>query len=185
MVKKAPRPAAHITRLADTLRESWWPHFGIEPWLRRRVGRFTRMVQSEGWSWDDIGRAMTQAGIVYGSGKPWTGGLLSRKAARLRSQARQQRQEAGAASPPMIALPVPPPSFSKPVVLPEVIEGKPATDAALYFAPASLPNRQDAGQPTPMRAETVPPSPIAASRTEDEVEAVLRRLRGDDDNSTE
>jgi hypothetical protein len=185
MVKKAPRPDAHIARLADALRDTWVPAMGIEPWLRRRVARFTRLVQSEGWSWDDIGQAMTQAGIVYGSGKPWTGGLLSRKAARLRSQARQQpRQDVGAVPPPTMVQPMPP-SFGGPVTLPRMVEGEPATDAAIYFAPASLPNRQDAGQPAPMRAEPVPPAPIAASRTEDEVEAVLRRLRGDDDSSTE
>ncbi len=154
---------------------------GIEPWLRRRIVRFTRLVQNEGWSWDDIGRALTLAGIVYASGNPWKGSLLSRKAARLRKQVRQQRQEADAASPPMTPLPI----SAGAVLRPEMIKGEPATDAEIYFAPASLPKRQGAMQEEPMRTVAVPPAPVASSRTDDEVEAVLRRLRGETDSSTE
>ena len=157
---------------------------GIEPWLRRRVVRFTRLVQNEGWSWDDIGRALTLAGIVYASGNPWKGSLLSRKAARLRKQLRQQHQEADAAPP--IPPPVSPPPISAGAVLrPKMIEGEPAADAEVYFAPASLPKRQGTMQEDPVRTVDVPPVPVASSRTEDEVEAVLRRLRGETDSSTE
>ncbi len=157
---------------------------GIEPWLRRRVTRFTRLVQSEGWSWDDIGRAMTQAGIVYASGNAWTGALLARKAGRLRNQLRQQRREADAAQP--LPAPLSPVPISVAAVLrPEMIEGKQAADAEVYFAPVSLPQRQGAVQQDPMPAVAVRPAPIAPSRTEDEVEAVLRRLRGETDSSTE
>jgi len=184
MVKKAPRPDAHVARLADALRETWVPAMGIEPWLRRRIARFTRLVQNEGWSWDDIGRALTLAGIVYASGNPWKGSLLSRKAARLRKQVRQQRQEADVAPPfppPLTPLPI----SAGAVLRSEMIKGEPAADAEVYFAPASLPKRQGAMQQDPMRAVAVPPAPVAPSRTDDEVEAVLRRLRGETDSSTE
>ena len=178
MVKKHPRPDTDIARLADTLRESWKPHLGIEPWLRRRVARFTRMVQNERWSWDDIGRAMTLAGIVYGSGKPWTGGLLSKKAALARKQAGQPQQ--GGAAPPPAQIAALAPAFGG-VALPEMIEGEPATDAAPYFAPVSLHPRQDATQEAPMRAEVTPPTPSRTSRTPEQIAEVMRRLRGEPD----
>jgi hypothetical protein len=46
------------------------------------------MVRDENWSWTDIGRAMTLAGITYASGTPWTGALLNVKMAQARTHLR-------------------------------------------------------------------------------------------------
>src|SRR3954451_17379005 len=50
--------------------------------------RLRRMVRDGGWTWTDIGRAMTLAGITYASGTPWTGALLNVKMAQARSHLR-------------------------------------------------------------------------------------------------
>jgi hypothetical protein len=90
MPRKHPRPDADVDRLAAQLRGRWVPANGIEPWLRRNVARLRRMVRDEGWSWADIGRAMTLAGITYGGGRPWTGRLLTVKVAQVREQLRRR-----------------------------------------------------------------------------------------------
>ena len=46
------------------------------------------MVRDGGWTWADIGRAMTLAGITYASGTPWTEALLNVKLAQARSHLR-------------------------------------------------------------------------------------------------
>src|ERR1700712_4516117 len=92
MPPRAARPDPQIERLARDFRSRWVAADGIEPWLRRQLPRLTRL-QQDGWSWSDIGRALTAAGIIYATGRPWTGPILARKLAQVRTQlrARQKR----------------------------------------------------------------------------------------------
>src|SRR3954451_17882758 len=79
MPRKHPRPDAHVERLAALFRTRWVPADGIAPWLRKNLPRLRRIVDDEGWSWDDLGRALTLAGITYAGwammkaarGRPW------------------------------------------------------------------------------------------------------------------
>ena len=96
MPRRAARPDAQVERLADEFRRRWVAADGIEPWLRRNLGRLARMTEV-GWSWADIGRAMTAAGITYSTGRPWTGPLLARKAVQVRAQIRQREARRSAA----------------------------------------------------------------------------------------
>src|ERR1700712_6111644 len=93
MPPRAARPDPQIERLARDFRSRWVAADGIEPWLRRQLPRLTRLNQQDGWSWSDIGRVLTTAGIVYATGRPWTGSLLARKLVPVRAQlrARQKR----------------------------------------------------------------------------------------------
>lgn len=135
MARKHPRPDADIARLASDLAASWTAADGIEPWLRTHVPRLTRMIQDESWSWSDIARALTVAGIQYKSGRPWTGTFLAVKAAEVRAQRKKRAHRraiaelaedvgalkerlraAGTSSPPL-----PPPVETRPTLRPASI----------------------------------------------------------------
>src|SRR3954447_15134054 len=90
MPRKHPRPDAQVERLAALFRTRWVPADGIAPWLRKNLPRLRRMVDDEGWSWADVGRALTLAGITYDGGKPWTGKVLTVKVAQAQSQLRKR-----------------------------------------------------------------------------------------------
>jgi hypothetical protein len=102
-----------IDALVARFRALWSPGDVIRPWLRQHAEMLLELAQS-GWSWAAIARAMTQAGITYRTGKPWTADWLQSDAYRARlplkgyrrkDQARQALgQETGAApSPPVQA----------------------------------------------------------------------------------
>jgi hypothetical protein len=88
MPRKLSRPDTDVQKLAAELSKRWTPTDGIAPWLRRNGPRLRNMVRDGGWTWTDIGRAMTLAGITYASGTPWTGALLNVKMAQARNHLR-------------------------------------------------------------------------------------------------
>ena len=106
MPRKAARPDAQVERLADEFRRRWVAADGIEPWLRRNIGRLARLTEN-GWSWADIGRALTSAGITYSTGRPWTGPLLARKAVQVRAQIRKREARRSTIHPVMPRQPRP------------------------------------------------------------------------------
>jgi hypothetical protein len=158
MPPKAPRPQEQIDKLALTLSRRWIKADGIEPWLRRNVTFLTGQQRDKGWSWNDIGRAMTLAGITYGSGRVWTGHLLATKI----SQTRAQIAARGASRPTR--------KPSVPFVAPE---GSPISDALpappQRFAPASLRGHT----PAPPPVDKAEPPQAPARQDPDEVIARL------------
>ena len=88
MTTRLSRPDVQIEHLAADLKRRWVAADGIEPWLRRHVPRLTNLVRIEGWTWNDIARALTAAGITYATGRPWSGRQLAVKAAEVRLQLR-------------------------------------------------------------------------------------------------
>src|SRR3954451_10304651 len=100
MPRKHPRPDAHVERLADLFRTRLVPADGIAPWLRKNLARLRRMVDDEGWSWADLGRALTLAGITYDGGRPWTGKVLTVKVAQAQNQLRRRAARRGGELPP-------------------------------------------------------------------------------------
>jgi hypothetical protein len=108
MPRKAARPDTQVERLADEFRRRWVAADGIEPWLRRNIGRLARLTEN-GWSWADIGRALTAAGITYSTGRPWTGPLLARKAVQVRAQIRKRQARRRTVDPVMPRQPRPEP----------------------------------------------------------------------------
>ena len=178
MPRKIARPDADVERLATELRKRWVPADGIKPWLRRHAPRLRRMVRDEGWSWEDIGRALTMAGIVYGSGVPWTGKVLTVKVSQARAQLRARaRKAATAAAPPVTTAaktgPAPVRTVSPPMVRPDPEgEGEPAPT----FELASLaPNEFVPSTPSQDSGGISKPSPAPRSINADEV---IRRIRG-------
>jgi len=74
----------------------WRPGDRVMPWISLHEGgngELSRLV-AEGWSWDDVARAMHLAGISYRTGTPISGVILKAKAC----QARKQTQARQAAS---------------------------------------------------------------------------------------
>lgn len=146
--------------------------------------RLQRMIRDDSWSWSDIGRAMTLAGVLYESGKPWTGTLLMVKAAQARKQIRDRADrlppsEASASQMPagVKVLVSPAESTMNPAPLPRQSWLDPAPDiekptfALASFAPGEF------VQPQPAPVE---PSQSKAPRPRPRVEAdeILRRLQG-------
>lgn len=92
MTTRLARPDAQIEHLAAELKRRWVAADGVEPWLRRHVPRLTNLVRVEGWTWNDVARALTVAGITYATGRAWSGRQLAVKAAEVRLQLRTQEE---------------------------------------------------------------------------------------------
>lgn len=181
MPRKRPRTDADVERLAAEFRERWTPAYGISPWLRRMAPRLHRMVRDDSWSWADIGRAMTVAGITYESGKPWTGPLLMTKAAQARKQLRDRADRsplppASAPQPaPMVTM-LPP--EERPRLAPERAGWleEPGDATGPTFALASLsPSEFQQPPPAPVQPSTPKPAP---PRPRVDADEILRRLQG-------
>ena len=85
---KLPRGDDEITQFAAELAGRWRQGDGVEPWLRMVEPEFSQKVRHERWSWESIARTLNLAGIVYGTGHPWTGRSLLRKITSVRYEAR-------------------------------------------------------------------------------------------------
>ena len=66
--------------MAARFRTDWQVGDRIETWLRQHVDELTAIVRDQGWSWNDIGRALHSAGIEYRTGRPWSAAILRKKA---------------------------------------------------------------------------------------------------------
>ena len=188
---RTARPDAQIEQLAAEFRRCWVAADGIEPWLRRQAARLDKLVRAEGWSWDDVGRALTAAGITYVTGRPWSGRILAIKAAEVRLQLRARdaaRQQPGRRKASRLA----------PTTAEETAVGTAAAPSGTLAQPptASLPGseaeppRRTFGLASP-RGWTPPPAPPAtepkpspsAPAPAIDVDAVIARFLGRPDPS--
>lgn len=87
--RKPARAQADIEALAARWHAEWTPHDGIEPWLRRHLTELTTLVRADRWSWDGLARALNEAGILYATGRPWSGRGLCDKVNTLRLRQRR------------------------------------------------------------------------------------------------
>ena len=81
MPYKPPMPDEDIEALAAELRPLWRKGKAVRPWLRKHAPRLIELVRDE-WTWACVGRALTQAGITYRTGRPWDGEHLRTQVAR-------------------------------------------------------------------------------------------------------
>ncbi len=88
---KRSRSDDEVAILAARLGLGWQTGDGIETWLRQHVEELTAMVRDQGWTWDDIGRALNVAGIQYQTGRPWRAVILRKKAGIARARLNQNR----------------------------------------------------------------------------------------------
>jgi hypothetical protein len=101
MVYRRNHTQAEIETLAQTFRESWNDGQLIRPWLRRHGEEMRTLVRDEYWAWDNIGKALSLAGIKFKTGNPWGGENLRRSVAlALKPRKGRGRPAANAALPP-------------------------------------------------------------------------------------
>jgi hypothetical protein len=78
MVVKRAYSDADVEALAEKFREDWSEGQVIRSWLRRHGEELRNLVRHEDWSWVNIGKALSQAGIRFKTEKVWTGENLRR-----------------------------------------------------------------------------------------------------------
>lgn len=88
---------AEIENLAQKFRETWSEGQIIRSWLRNNSAELRKLVREEDWSWTNIGKALSAAGIQFQTGKGWTGENV-RRAVDLAMKPRKAR--AGKVQPP-------------------------------------------------------------------------------------
>ena len=105
MVLKRDHNDAEIEKLAEKFRESWSEGQVIRSWLRSHSADLRKLVREEDWSWTNIGRALSAAGIQFKTGKAWTGENV-RRAVDLATKPRKARETTQSAVPKVAAVPV-------------------------------------------------------------------------------
>ena len=73
MVLKRDHREADVETLAKKFRQDWSEGEVIRSWLRRHGEELRNLVRKEDWSWENIGKALSLAGIQFKTGKGWTG----------------------------------------------------------------------------------------------------------------
>jgi len=73
MVLKRDHREADVEELAKKFREDWSEGQVIRSWLRRHGEELRCLVRQEDWSWVNVGKALSLAGIQFKTGKGWTG----------------------------------------------------------------------------------------------------------------
>ena len=77
MAKRRNQTAEEIADLADRFRESWNEGRVLRSWLKAHADEILELAKNH-WSWENLGKALTSAGITYQTGTPWTGENLRR-----------------------------------------------------------------------------------------------------------
>jgi hypothetical protein len=109
MVLKRDHREADVEELAKKFREDWSEGEVIRSWLRRHSEELRGLVRQKDWSWENIGKALSLAGIQFKTGKGWTGENV-RRAVDLAMKPKKAR--AGKSYPPSAPTAPPVPSFS-------------------------------------------------------------------------
>jgi hypothetical protein len=118
---KRSHSLAEVEALSEKFREDWSEGQVIRSWLRRHGEELRNLVRQEEWTWVNIGKALSQAGIQFKTGKSWTGENLRRSVdlAMKPKQARTSKLQAPSAvsAPALPAVPfAPPPSPPQPPI---------------------------------------------------------------------
>lgn len=78
MPKRETHTAKDISDLATHFRPSWREGQVLRTWLKSHAIEIRELVRDKDWSWENLGRVLTEAGITYQTGTPWTGENLRR-----------------------------------------------------------------------------------------------------------
>jgi hypothetical protein len=90
LVLKRNHSQVEIEELAKGFRETWSEGQIIRSWLRSHSEGLRKLVREEDWSWANIGKALSAAGIQYNTDKGWTGENV-RRAVDLATKPKQPR----------------------------------------------------------------------------------------------
>jgi hypothetical protein len=83
---------AEIEALAAKFRESWSEGQVIRSWLRNHSAELRKLVRDEDWSWTNVGKALSLAGVQFKTNRGWTGENV-RRAVDLATKAKKVRAE--------------------------------------------------------------------------------------------
>jgi hypothetical protein len=117
MVLKRDHREADVEELAKKFREDWSEGEVIRSWLRRHGEELRNLVRKEDWSWENIGKALSLAGIQFKTGKGWTGENV-RRAVDLAMKPKKVRADKSQAPSVVTAPPAPSTSLSPPLASP-------------------------------------------------------------------
>ena len=90
MAKQKNQTAQDISELARHFRAAWNEGQVLKLWLRTHGAEILERAKSGQWSWENLGRAMTEAGITYQTGTPWTGENLRRNLLRAQQPGKRE-----------------------------------------------------------------------------------------------
>jgi hypothetical protein len=90
MAKRKNQTAQDISELASRFRAVWNEGQVLKLWLRTHGTEILERAKSGQWSWENLGRAMTEAGITYQTGTPWTGENLRRNLLRAQQPGKRE-----------------------------------------------------------------------------------------------
>jgi hypothetical protein len=123
---KRSHSQAEVEALSEKFREDWSDGQVIRSWLRRHGEELRNLVRQDEWTWLNIGKALSQAGIQFKTGKSWTGENLRRSVdlAMKPKQARTSKLQAPSAvsAPALPAVAFAPPPSPPP---PPISSGEP------------------------------------------------------------
>jgi hypothetical protein len=121
VVLKRDHSRADVETLAEKFREDWGEGQVIRSWLRRHGDELRNLVRHEDWAWVNIGKALSQAGIQFKTGKAWTGENV-RRAVDLAMKPKKIR----AAEPQTVSVPAPP--LSPPLLPAALSQARPSNE---------------------------------------------------------
>lgn len=75
--KRKNQTAQDIAELAERFGTSWNEGRVLRSWLKAHAEEILELAKNH-WSWENLGKALTAAGITYQTGTPWTGENLRR-----------------------------------------------------------------------------------------------------------
>lgn len=110
MPKRETHTARDISDLATHFRQSWREGQVLRSWLRSHATEIRELVRDKDWSWENLGRVLSEAGVTYSTGAPWTGENLRRNLNRAelpgKREIKLQRMSAPEPEPPSPAAPI-------------------------------------------------------------------------------
>ena len=89
---KRKRSGAELQELARDLGADWAQGDTVQTWLHKHEGKARELsrIVDQGWSWEDLGKAMHLAGIGYRTGEPISANTLRHKAYLSRNRERDR-----------------------------------------------------------------------------------------------
>jgi hypothetical protein len=78
MTKRKNQTSQDISELAARFRAAWNTGQVLRSWLKIHGPEIQELAKTGHWSWENLGRVLTEAGITYQTGTPWTGENLRR-----------------------------------------------------------------------------------------------------------
>ena len=141
MVLKRDHTDAEIEELAQRFRENWSEGQVIRSWLRSHSAELRKLVREEDWSWANVGKALSLAGIQFKTNKGWTGENV-RRAVDLATKPKKVRAEKSSPSMP----PPSGPSFLPAAAPPSRPTGEPEFKIIQRGPGSTVPSNRNGGE---------------------------------------